>query len=784
MYRAITGHKSSGPPEDLDKPGPNGEMGVEAIRNAYWATTFRALGDVIHLVQDMSQPQHTRNELHWANTNNKGHTFFESYTNARALQSGNFVCNNGLPSFQPPPVHYDGYKIPAFGKFTDYFSTRDSDANVKNRRGLADFSNREFFTAGSNLGDSGNPYAYPVNEVNDPIYHWKELDVKVPCLPSGFAGKITLAMKDVEDALDGGYIETYYSDPYSNQTITSRQIPVSTRGMWSTLDDEGFFTTNEEGSAITEYNYTAMADVSIPRAVAYSAGVIDYFFRGRIKIVNVRKDVSTGGTPGYRVTLKNVSEYPVATANVFSEGMFTFYYKALDQSSNSIMQPLAVLEGDNPHLTGGATLQPDATLEFLLAEPAADWDRTQPPSMVAVFNGVIGLEQGIAAYVFSPGGLLVYERSIVDADNRVMPRLLLSEDGGVNWSTPFVNKPADNGINDYFIDVGEYIGGTSIVSFGVSNPLGSPDLHKTVFRSEDLGRTWLTVPDSMPYLTVTKNGSPKLYNFQHREYIGNNTLVALGIPAGTATPPNNEFFSDYTLFISTDLGQSWLTAGGISSMYYPGEIEYTGETSPGVPAYALMAAYQDPVEGTRVGFFRSIDGGQNWVRENNDVFSDSVAHTESNYEGIDGNYHVVYMGNNTYLANYVRYDADGPSGGPEYHNEFYESDDGGNTWNVISEVPKPVDDGGDPLKIGEVKSLHYLGNNRVFAYISYEQFANGYPIYGGYLSTNGGNSWMPTNPGLPFVLDSSTTPNYHRNIYRPFIGAIDNGAIPGRYDVP
>jgi hypothetical protein len=28
-------------------------------RQAYWATTFRALGDVAHLVQDLAQPQHT-----------------------------------------------------------------------------------------------------------------------------------------------------------------------------------------------------------------------------------------------------------------------------------------------------------------------------------------------------------------------------------------------------------------------------------------------------------------------------------------------------------------------------------------------------------------------------------------------------------------------------------------------------------------------------------------------------------------------------------------------------
>jgi hypothetical protein len=36
----------------------------EAERKAYWATMFRAVGDVVHLLQDLGQPQHTRNDAH------------------------------------------------------------------------------------------------------------------------------------------------------------------------------------------------------------------------------------------------------------------------------------------------------------------------------------------------------------------------------------------------------------------------------------------------------------------------------------------------------------------------------------------------------------------------------------------------------------------------------------------------------------------------------------------------------------------------------------------------
>src|SRR3990172_2285227 len=52
IYLALTGRDSQGkelkPTGTLTKP--------KDIRNAYWATTFRALGDIVHLIEDMAQP--------------------------------------------------------------------------------------------------------------------------------------------------------------------------------------------------------------------------------------------------------------------------------------------------------------------------------------------------------------------------------------------------------------------------------------------------------------------------------------------------------------------------------------------------------------------------------------------------------------------------------------------------------------------------------------------------------------------------------------------------------
>lgn len=65
MHRAVTGLSTGGSP-DIAPDGSGGarapidDVEGESVRKAYWATTFRALGDVLHLIQDAAQPQHTR----------------------------------------------------------------------------------------------------------------------------------------------------------------------------------------------------------------------------------------------------------------------------------------------------------------------------------------------------------------------------------------------------------------------------------------------------------------------------------------------------------------------------------------------------------------------------------------------------------------------------------------------------------------------------------------------------------------------------------------------------
>jgi hypothetical protein len=277
-------------------------------------------------------------------------------------------------------------------------------------------------------------------------------------------------------------------------------------------------------------------------------------------------------------------------------------------------------------------------------------------------------------------------------------------------------------------------------------------------------------------------GNLSVYSFQHKEFVSNSTLTTIGVPTG-ATQSGSDFYADYEVYTSSDAGQSWSVAGMLSGIYYPSEIVYTGMNG-STPSYALLACYQDPVEGLRVGFYRSSDGGQNWVRENNNVFSNSICYkTQTTLGGPQAYYHLAYLGGSNYLLNYVRYVPDGMGGAAEFHNEFYKSTDNGDSWTMVSAVPVPNDDG-DPLAIGEVRTLQYLGGNNLFVYIMRDQQSYNHPYFEGHVSTDGGLTWNLYSPGLDPGLDTTVTPISHKNFYNPFIGALDNGAVPGQYDVP
>jgi len=245
MWRAITGYDRN---QQLVAT-----TGLD--RKAYWATTFRSLGDVLHLNQDMAQPQHTRNESHGS----RHAGVYEKYIDARAKGDTAFKIDGHVVSpATMPPLVYTGYATPRFNHYSKYWSTGQGTASSNLGKGLADYSNRGFFTPAANIDDS----AYP--------------------LPShDFAKYVSSAI-----ITSGGLKEAYLTAPVPDMYLGQPSAPI--RMTRSSVWDDGLVALDGAPAGATysldQSTYDDRAALLLPRAVSYSAGLLDYFFNGRLTI--------------------------------------------------------------------------------------------------------------------------------------------------------------------------------------------------------------------------------------------------------------------------------------------------------------------------------------------------------------------------------------------------------------------------------------------------------------------------------------------------------------------
>lgn len=260
MFRALTGKDKNGNFAGDD----NGPRISEADRKAYWATVFRTVGNVVHLIQDAAQPQHTRNDAHAGGKYDgdpglSGHASVYEIWVENKIRKTRFNTSSGQ-KVRPSPLGGGAYPAPTFHRFSDYFSTEPG-GRVVDGRGVADYSNRGFFSQGKNMD---NPeYGYPIRD--ESVYD-------VIAKQDDYLGEL----------LEGAPLFMLHGavdDRYTGLGATG--VPLTSRGLWDQfLEQEG----QAPRYTLNFFNYDAMADLLIPRAIGYSAGLINYFFRGRMEI--------------------------------------------------------------------------------------------------------------------------------------------------------------------------------------------------------------------------------------------------------------------------------------------------------------------------------------------------------------------------------------------------------------------------------------------------------------------------------------------------------------------
>lgn len=157
---------------------------------------------------------------------------------------------------------------------------------VNSGTGIADYSNRSFFTAGTNVDNT--TYTEPPTS-NVGADYLADLRANAdPCLPEN--------LKFVPNVIYRRNVPDTLYPEYSKDDVA-----LTAEGIWS-RKFLGLVGYEKQGYGLAKANYNEMADLLLPRAVSYGAGLIDYFFRGRLKMRAVTDEDATH----LRVVVENV----------------------------------------------------------------------------------------------------------------------------------------------------------------------------------------------------------------------------------------------------------------------------------------------------------------------------------------------------------------------------------------------------------------------------------------------------------------------------------------------
>lgn len=399
-------------------------------RERAWGHMFQSLGHVIHHLQDMAQPQHVRNDIHYINETLATHfdgelkltwedrSWFERYT----LEN---------------PAVWQAYAPAAvapvnFPRARDFWVTLDG-------RGVAQFTNRNFVSSDTNFTYGGDgkdapaadyPLPQPIGRntqsVRDPALGIANAEELCTRLASHPVARSQPCMID--------FVEARVVDDYAGGAAVLNDRAASLSVFDAQLQDVDQARLGLRVYTLNSINFKAAYRFLIPKAVNYSAGMINHFFRGRMQLRNT--EVQDGNIT---IEIANSS----APGNDFSDGKFWIHYDSFD----GVRKPLEAYGGD---LAVGARRQ----LKFAVP---ADLDLQAENPFALVFEGRIGGDDGVAGLVFdvpNVGEGFVFRAGLPDGPLpaqllfrssgqwRVYPQGLLPTGGSVDWKGWYVDgKP-------------------------------------------------------------------------------------------------------------------------------------------------------------------------------------------------------------------------------------------------------------------------------------------------------------------------------------------------------
>ena len=251
----------------------------EVERRKSFGLMFQSIGHVIHHLQDMAQPQHVRNDVHC----DKGickilfptvyaPSQYEKYTDLHSPTDPRLQIRINLPFEKPassavfPGVN--AATVP-FKKPRDFWRTTAPNSAITDGKGVAEYTNRNFYSAGT----INSPYNSPSPpSITDWFTSYKWIDIQQLISGTALRGKVRFFESTVNDAVSG---ETATNARALSEALLDSDLAE----IYSTTNTTGYLI-----FALNRFTFDAAHQYLIPRAVAYSAGLINYFFRGQLDV--------------------------------------------------------------------------------------------------------------------------------------------------------------------------------------------------------------------------------------------------------------------------------------------------------------------------------------------------------------------------------------------------------------------------------------------------------------------------------------------------------------------
>ena len=291
----------------------------ETQRKKQFGLMFQSLGHVIHHLQDMAQPQHARNDVHCDKVGCKylailtgsgqfyRPSLFEKYSDLDHATDRLKQIRPNLPFHEAGSnPAYPGAELSTnpFGTPRRFWRTTLPGEDIGVGKGIAEYTNRNFYSADSMRAYASPPPPQGLTQYFSPT---DSVDIGVLMPGASLTGRVNFWSSEVHDALAGGAVTT-------NPRALSEGLLDADLAQYYSTGQPGFLV-----YALNRFTYDAAHQFLIPRAVGYSAGLINYFFRGELEITapdegiysvidhTVENQPTTGGFRYLKLKIKNVT---------------------------------------------------------------------------------------------------------------------------------------------------------------------------------------------------------------------------------------------------------------------------------------------------------------------------------------------------------------------------------------------------------------------------------------------------------------------------------------------